>query len=78
MRRLRNVVRALSNDNDEEEDDEALDPSEYPGLDGLAQTLVAQKYLEHKDKEVRLYTVLCCVEIFYLVSFLPMYSFCCF
>ncbi len=49
--------------------DESVDPS-YPGLDGLALRLVAvnekknEGLLRHKDKEVRLYTVMACLEIF--------------
>jgi hypothetical protein len=61
LRRLRTVVQTLR-----EEDD--LEHDEYPGLDGLARILATKKYLEHKDKEIRLYTVLACVEIFYVVS----------
>ena len=42
------------------------DSIEYPGLAGLASILVQDKYLNHRDKEVRLHTVLACMEIFYL------------
>ena len=50
--------------------DEAVEPDspDYPGLAGLAAVLVEDRYLKHKDKEVRLHTVLACVEIFYMVS----------
>lgn len=61
VQRLQNVIEALS--------DESVDPS-YPGLDGLALRLAAvnekknEGLLRHKDKEVRLYTVMACLEIF--------------
>ena len=62
VRRMRAVVEHLS--------DEAVEPDspDYPGLAGLAAVLVEDRYLKHKDKEVRLHTVLACVEIFYMVS----------
>jgi hypothetical protein len=49
--------------------DESVEPDspDYPGLAGLAAALVEDRYLKHKDKEVRLHTVLACVEIFYMV-----------
>lgn len=61
MKRLRNIVEALSDDNVE------VDSPEYPGLARLANDLVEDRYLKHKDKEVRLYTVLACMEIFRVV-----------
>lgn len=61
MKRLRNIVEALSADNVE------VDSPEYPGLARLANDLVEDRYLKHKDKEVRLYTVLACMEIFRVV-----------
>lgn len=62
VRRLREVGDALA--------DEDVEPNspDYPGLGGLAAALVEDKYLKHRDKEVRLYTVLACIEILYLVS----------
>jgi hypothetical protein len=59
---MRAVVEHLS--------DEAVEPDspDYPGLAGLAAVLVEDRYLKHKDKDVRLHTVLACVEIFYMVS----------
>lgn len=63
MRRLRKVVDALS-----DEDVEPNSPN-YPGLGGLSAVLVEDTYLKHRDKEVRLYTVLACIEILYLVRF---------
>jgi len=62
VKRMRNVVEHLS--------DDAVEPDspDYPGLAGLAAVLVEDRYLKHKDKEVRLHTVLACVEIFYMVS----------
>jgi len=58
LRRLRKIVEEL-----EDDDIEPLSP-DYPGLNGLANSLVQDKYLAHPDKEVRLHTVLACVEIF--------------
>jgi hypothetical protein len=52
------VIEALS--------DESVEPS-YPSLDGLALRLTAvnekknEGLLRHKDKEVRLYTVMACL-----------------
>lgn len=65
VRRLRKVGDALA--------DEDVEPNspDYPGLGGLAAVLVEDKYLKHRDKEVRLYTVLACIEILYLVSVFP-------
>jgi hypothetical protein len=40
------------------------DVDSAPGLDALSALLVSPKYLQHKDKEVRLYTCLACMEIF--------------
>jgi hypothetical protein len=46
--------------------DESVDPP-YPGLDGLALRLTAvdekknEGLFHHKDKEVRLYTVMACL-----------------
>lgn len=59
MKRLRNIVEALS-------DVEGESP-EFPGLARLASDIVEDRYLKHKDKEVRLYTVLACMEIFCVV-----------
>lgn len=61
LRRLRTVLQKFR-------DEEDLEPDEYPGMDGLARELADEQYLKHKDKEVRLYTVLACVEVFYVVS----------
>jgi len=68
VRRLRTVVEHLS--------DEAVEPDspDYPGLAGLAAALVENCYLKHKDKEVRLHTVLACVEIFYMYAPEPPYD----
>ena len=68
MRRLRILLNALAEDDEDDEDGGEIDPNEYPGMAGLARALVDDKHLNHKDKEVRLYTVLACVELFYLVS----------
>ena len=61
MRRLRNLVLVLRSDEIEAES------AEWPGLAAVAHTLVHQ-YLHHADKEVRLYTVLACVDILTIVS----------
>lgn len=50
------------------EDDVEPNSSKYPGLDALSAYLVNPKLLKHKDKEVRLFTSLCCMEIFYLYA----------
>jgi cupin superfamily acireductone dioxygenase involved in methionine salvage len=59
---LRKVVEEL-----EDDDVQPLSP-DYPGLNGLAAMLVQDKFLAHRDKEVRLHAVLACVEIFTVVS----------
>lgn len=59
---MRKVVTALSS-----EDLEVNSP-EHPSLDSLVQSLVEPRYLHHKDKEVRLHTVLACMEAFYLYA----------
>ncbi len=58
MNRLSEVNKELQDDN--------VEPNspDYPGLAGLAAVLVENRYLKHKDKEVRLLTVLACMEIF--------------
>ncbi len=45
-------------------DDENVEPdsADYPGLPALCQELV--KYMDHRDKQVRLYTVSACMELF--------------
>ena len=45
---------------------EANDVDEWPGLAAVAQ--VTAKLLRHKDKQVRLYSTLACLEIFGIVS----------
>ena len=62
MKKLKQVHSALS------EDDVEPNSSKYPGLDALSAYLVNPKLLKHKDKEVRLFTSLCCMEIFYLYA----------
>ena len=59
--RLRNVANLLRQDKNVE-----ADSPDYPGLAAMAACLV-EKWLGHKDKEVRLYTVLCCMELFEVV-----------
>lgn len=54
---MRKVVEVLR-------DDESIEPdsAEFPGLAALCQELV--KHMEHRDKQVRLYTVSACMELF--------------
>lgn len=61
VRRLRIVVKELG------DEDVVAHSDEYPGLEGLSALLVDPKFIDHKDKEVRLQTCLACMEIFYLV-----------
>ena len=61
VRRLREVVDALA------DQDVEVNMPDYPGLGSLAAVLVTDRYLDHKDKEVRLHAVLACMEIFELV-----------
>lgn len=63
IRRLLNVVEALK--------DEDVEPNspDYPGLAGLAAKLVEDGlFLEHRDKEVRLHSVLACMHLLEVVS----------
>ena len=62
VKRLRNVVEQLQ--------DPAVEPNspDFPGLGSLSNTLVADQYINHRDKDVRLHTVLACMEIFAVVS----------
>ena len=57
--------------------DETVEPdsAEFPGLASLVDCLV-EDYLGHKDKEVRLCAVLCCMELFGVVSSLPASAMC--
>jgi len=64
VNRLREIVNVLSDTNS---DVEANSP-DYPGLAGLSRDLIQDRYLKHKDKEVRLQTVLACMEIFSLYA----------
>jgi sister-chromatid-cohesion protein PDS5 len=62
VKKLRAVHAALS------EDDVEPNSPNYPSLDALAAHLVSPKLINHKDKEVRLFTSLCCMEVFYLYA----------
>ena len=55
IRRLRTVVHLLQHD-------ESIEATDYKGLDALCLSLA--KFVEHRDKEVRLYTVAACMELF--------------
>lgn len=61
LRRLRKLCQVLA----EDDSIEAGSP-EWPGLETVAAILV-KDFLNHKDKEVRLYAVLACMEIFSIV-----------
>jgi len=56
--RLRTILHCLREDENVEPDD----PSNYPGLAALCHALT--KFVNHRDKEVRLYTVAACMELF--------------
>ena len=66
MRRLRNLVHVLRDD-DENEVVVEVDSPEWPGLNATANLLVTSTYLHHADKDVRLYTVLACIEVLTIV-----------
>jgi len=55
--RLRKILRVLRDDDNIEPDSD-----EYPGLAALCHSLT--RYVNHRDKEVRLYTVAACMELF--------------
>lgn len=55
--RLRKILRLLRDDDNIEPDSD-----EYPGLAALCHSLT--RYVNHRDKEVRLYTVAACMELF--------------
>eukprot|EP00536_Pseudo-nitzschia_multiseries_P010407 jgi/Psemu1/203285/e_gw1.318.53.1 len=56
--RLRTILRCLREDENVEPDD----PVRYPGLGALCHSLT--RFVNHRDKEVRLYTVAACMELF--------------
>lgn len=58
MRRLKALTDVLANDTSIEPDSD-----EWPGLASVAELLV-RELVDHKDKEIRLYSVLACMEIF--------------
>jgi len=70
LKRLKNITEQLS--------DEDVEPNSphYPGLSSLATSLVSVDedddtsyiYLNHKDKDVRLHSVLACMELFYIYA----------
>ena len=47
--------------------EDELDPTEYPGLESLALTVVEDGFLSHREKDVRLHSSLACMLIFALV-----------
>jgi hypothetical protein len=62
IRRLREIVQSLN--------DPDVEPNspDFPGLGGLSAVLIDDGFLEHRDKEVRLHTVLACMQILEVVS----------
>lgn len=58
VRRLQMIMKELSNE------ELVPDVESMPGLDALSALLVSSPYLQHKYKEVRLYTCLACMEVF--------------
>ena len=70
VRRLREVVDALA------DQDVEVNMPDYPGLGSLAAVLVTDRYLDHKDKEVRLHAVLACMEIFELLKCQDLFHYC--
>lgn len=83
VRRLRNLVHVLrisddDNNNNTNNNDQPVveaDSPEWPGLNATAHALV-HTYLHHSDKDVRLYSVLACVEIMTIVSSSSLLSYC--
>jgi hypothetical protein len=63
LRRLSNVLQVLRHD-------ESVEPDspEWPGLAGVSEYVVAN-LISHKDKEVRLFAVLICMELFTIVRY---------
>jgi len=61
VRRLRNLVGVLRGG------DVEVESPEWPGLAAVSHALV-REFVTHADKEVRLFSVLACIEIFGLVS----------
>jgi hypothetical protein len=63
VKRLRALCKVIETDPDLD-----ADSPEWPGLNATAALLVTDEYLQHADKEVRLYTVTACMELFAVVS----------
>lgn len=61
MKRLRDLVQLLRQDESIE-----ADSPQFPGLAALCHALT--NFVDHRDKEVRLYTVSACMELFTIVS----------
>jgi hypothetical protein len=47
--------------------EDELDTVDHPGLESLASALVEDRFLVHRDKDVRLHSSLACMLIFALV-----------
>lgn len=63
LRRLHNLVQVLRHDESVE-----VDSNEWPGLGGISQYIITN-FIQHKDKDIRLYAVLVCMEIFHIVRY---------
>jgi hypothetical protein len=57
----------LRDDDDENDAVVEVDSPEWPGLNATANILASSTYLHHADKDVRLYTVLACIEMLTIV-----------
>jgi len=67
LQRLKTLVSVLQEDSSIEPDS-----PDWPGL-GSTATLLVEKFVQHRDKEVRLYATLACMELLAIVS-TPSYS----
>jgi len=72
VQRLQKIVKTLEDLTNN--DDEETGPDDYPSLAGLASILVEDRYLLHRDKDIRLYTALACMEIFVFYAPEPPYD----
>ncbi|EED91434.1 hypothetical protein THAPSDRAFT_262697, partial [Thalassiosira pseudonana CCMP1335] len=63
VRRLQTITETLSTDT-------SIEPNspQHPSLASLASTLISPSYLHSKDKDIRLHSVLACMELFYIYA----------
>jgi len=65
----KDIISRLSAITNALESDPELDPSDAPGLASLSTLLVQpDSFLHHKDSDVRLHTLLACMELFYVYA----------